>query len=113
MRENFKSIKSHRLTPNIYLGRDSSRDCLLDDWTDYTKQKRSNLSKNIEPKFQNHNEYAAGTQPLNLNEISEDIQHRSPNDAKVYHSTNESQDKMYPQVPKLLNQSFKKLDNGI
>lgn len=39
MRENFKSVKSHRMTPNNYLGREASRSNLLDDLTDrYVQQ---------------------------------------------------------------------------
>ena len=94
LKDNFKSIKSHRMTPNIYLGRDASADCLIDDWTERTHHKRTNLSKNIEPKSANLNDF----DPVSSfkNDYAEEFNLKSSNDIRNYLSTNESHDKKYP-----------------
>lgn len=94
LKENFKSIKSHRMTPNIYLGRDASNDRLIDDWTERTFHKRTNLSKNVQPKSANFNDF----DPISSfkNEFAEEFNVKSNHDLRNYHSTNESHDKKYP-----------------
>jgi len=74
-RENYKSIKSHRLTPNIYLGRDSSRDNFLDDRTIYTK-KKLNISKNVQPKSAFN--FELDPVPIMVNDKSENNRVSSP-----------------------------------
>ena len=56
-----------------------------------TKQKKVNLSKNIEPKITNNDDM--NPVPMDLIQKRDENKDLSPIEYKIYHSTNESQDK--------------------